>query len=240
LRKIKFLLSFHIEKKFKMFHNPSSPEESSDRLELALEPEAACIACEAENPALENGDTFMVLDCGGGTVDITMHRVAQKTPDLLLDELCSPSGGPWGSTFIDAEFEKFVEKLIGTEAFRRFKPSSPWVEVMRAWETFKLDYNPSELMAGDTTIAINMSALLEVRHSFAVFTPSCTQIDAECEQVVKEPTLHGVVDAYNARFHVFFRGWWNARIAVLACPYHIEYLCRPTKSPFRLRASTFS
>jgi hypothetical protein len=138
------------------------PEESSDRLELALEPEAACIACEAENPALENGDTFMVLDCGGGTVDITMHRVAQKTPDLLLDELRSPSGGPWGSTFIDAEFEKFVEKLIGTEAFRRFKPSSPWVEVMRAWETVKLGYDPSVLMAGDSTKAINMSGVLEV------------------------------------------------------------------------------
>ena len=85
-------------------------EESSDRLELVLEPEAACIACEAENPALDNGDTLMVLDCGGGTVDITMHRVAQKMPDLILDELRSPSGGPWGSTFIDAEFETFVER----------------------------------------------------------------------------------------------------------------------------------
>ena len=116
-------------------------EESSNRLELVLEPEAACIACEAEYPALEDGDTFMMLDCGGGTVDITMHRVAQKSP-LLLDEMRSPSGGPWGSTFIDAEFERFVEKLIGEELFRRFKPSSPWVEMMRAWEAVKVSFRP--------------------------------------------------------------------------------------------------
>ena len=141
-------------------------EESSERLELVLEPEAACIACEAENAALVNGDTFMVLDCGGGTVDITMHRVAQKLPDLLLDELHNPSGGPWGSTFIDAEFEKFVEKLVGSEVFRSFKPSSPWVEVMRAWEAVKLSYDPSANLAGDTTKAINMSGVLEVVFEF--------------------------------------------------------------------------
>ena len=136
-------------------------EESSNRLELVLEPEAACIACEAEYPALEDGDTFMMLDCGGGTVDITMHRVAQKSP-LLLDEMRSPSGGPWGSTFIDAEFERFVEKLIGEELFRRFKPSSPWVEMMRAWEAVKVSFSPGEVLSGDTTKAINMSGVMEV------------------------------------------------------------------------------
>ncbi len=138
-------------------------EESSNRLELVLEPEAACIACEAENSALKDGDTFMVLDCGGGTVDITMHRVVQKAPALLLDEIRSPSGGPWGSTFIDAEFEQFVEKLIGPDLFRRFKQSSPWVDVMRAWEAVKLSFNPGEDLSGDTTKAINMSGVMEVR-----------------------------------------------------------------------------
>jgi hypothetical protein len=142
-------------------------EESSSRLELVLEPEAACIACEAENPALENGNTFMVLDCGGGTVDITMHRVVEKSPALLLDEIRSPSGGPWGSTFIDAEFEKFVEKLIGADLFRRFKLSSPWVEVMRAWETLKLSFSPGELLSGDTAKAINMSGVMEVMLSLS-------------------------------------------------------------------------
>jgi hypothetical protein len=142
------------------------PNESSNRLELVLEPEAACIACEAENSALQDGDTFMVLDCGGGTVDITMHRVVQKSPDLLLDELREPSGGPWGSTFIDAEFENFVKELIGANLFSRFRPSSQWVEVMRAWEAVKLSFSPGELMSGDTTKAINVSGVMEVMFHF--------------------------------------------------------------------------
>jgi hypothetical protein len=137
-------------------------EESSNRLELVLEPEAACIACEAENSALKEGDTFMVLDCGGGTVDITMHRVKQKSPSLQLDEIRGPSGGPWGSTFIDAEFERFVERLIGTDRFRLFKPSSPWVEVMRVWEGVKMSFNPGELLSGDKIKPINMSGVMEV------------------------------------------------------------------------------
>jgi hypothetical protein len=138
-------------------------EECSDRLQLVLEPEAACVACETECAALNAGNTFMVLDCGGGTVDITMHRVVKKHPDLLLDEISCPSGGPWGSTLIDAEFERFVEKLVGADLFRIFKPSSPWVEMMKAWEALKLNFKPSE--AGEDALAsraLNMSGVLEV------------------------------------------------------------------------------
>ena len=38
------------------------------------------------------------------------------------DELRVPSGGQWGSTFIDSDFEAFVEKLLGSDVFRRFEP----------------------------------------------------------------------------------------------------------------------
>jgi molecular chaperone DnaK (HSP70) len=98
-------------------------EASSYCLQLALEPETACVACEEENENLKKGDSFMVLDCGGGTVDITMHRVASKQPQLLLDELAPPTGGPFGSTFVDIEFENFLRDLVGADAFGRFKPS---------------------------------------------------------------------------------------------------------------------
>ena len=77
---------------------------NSSKLVLCLEPEAACMACEDQRisesdaqPAggsqqiLKNGQTFMVLDCGGGTVDITMHRV-EKTDPLRLSEVREPTG----------------------------------------------------------------------------------------------------------------------------------------------------
>lgn len=50
----------------------SDPQSQS--LVIALEPECACLATQKESTFLKATDKFMVLDCGGGTVDITMHR----------------------------------------------------------------------------------------------------------------------------------------------------------------------
>jgi hypothetical protein len=38
----------------------------------------------------------MVVDCGGGTVDITVHEIINK--EGQLKELFKASGGPYGST----------------------------------------------------------------------------------------------------------------------------------------------
>ena len=53
--------------------------EESSNLVLALEPESAAIACEVHKLA-GPGDSFMVLDTGGGTVDITLNRCVQRSP----------------------------------------------------------------------------------------------------------------------------------------------------------------
>ncbi|KAH3806717.1 hypothetical protein DPMN_135041 [Dreissena polymorpha] len=46
---------------------------NSDRLKLALEPEAAVVCCEALEHTL-TGQKFMVVDIGGGTADISVHE----------------------------------------------------------------------------------------------------------------------------------------------------------------------
>ncbi len=126
-------------------------EGSSDWLQLALEPEAACVACKQENSNLKEKDSFMVLDCGGGTVEIIIHHVAKKQPHLRLDELATPSVGPYGSSFVDLEFESFFRNLVGFDAFDRLKPSGEWVQLMRMWETAKLSFHSS---TSSTTAAV--------------------------------------------------------------------------------------
>jgi len=42
------------------------------------------------------GVRYMVVDCGGGTVDITVHEMDSKTGKLK--ELHKATGGPHGST----------------------------------------------------------------------------------------------------------------------------------------------
>ena len=48
---------------------------------------------------LFEGVRYMVVDCGGGTVDITVHEMDSKTGKL--NELYKATGGPHGSTGTD-------------------------------------------------------------------------------------------------------------------------------------------
>ncbi len=52
----------------------------------------------------------MVLDCGGGTVDITIHKLSCNPDErFICEELLPSSGGcQWGSKFVDKHFEDFL------------------------------------------------------------------------------------------------------------------------------------
>ena len=129
--------------------------EDSRRLLLALEPESAAIACDVAQ-LVKPGQAFMVLDTGGGTVDITINRLMSTSP-LKFDEIAAPSGGPWGSTLIDYRFEMFVTALVGQRNFDAAKASSYWIELLENWEAVKISQT-----ADDATRTINFSPLLEV------------------------------------------------------------------------------
>lgn len=131
--------------------------ENSVKLVLALEPEAACIASQGDGMSLQCGDRFMILDCGGGTVDITMHSTKSVSP-LQLDEIAPPSGGPWGSTKVDGQFHRFLYDLM--QMWRKpdeFVKTPHYVELMETWEQLKLNFNPSE----DRDSPLQMSEVLE-------------------------------------------------------------------------------
>lgn len=87
---------------------------------LCLEPEGASIQCrEDSEESLKNqmmkGTVVMVLDCGGGTVDITIHRLTCNPDEkFLCEELLPSSGGcEWGSKYVDLHFENFIADFFG-------------------------------------------------------------------------------------------------------------------------------
>ncbi|CAG2225148.1 unnamed protein product [Mytilus edulis] len=104
-----------------------------DLLSLAHEPEAAAIYCKditlqkkivGNNACLstfESGHQFLVLDCGGGTVDITAYEVQTKNQ---LIELCPPSGGPWGGAEVDIQFLDTVKEIFGKDVWCEFEKSN--------------------------------------------------------------------------------------------------------------------
>jgi hypothetical protein len=83
------------------------------------------------------GEKFVILDCGGGTVDVTVHSLVTKTP-FRLNELAPPSGGPWGSTYVDAAFCDVLRDMTGAASYERLTKCMAYLDLMvrlrRGWE----------------------------------------------------------------------------------------------------------
>ncbi|XP_053731737.1 heat shock 70 kDa protein 12A isoform X5 [Synchiropus splendidus] len=133
--------------------------DNPEQLIIALEPEAASIYCrklrlhqmvdltqstqnglsptENVGSGMTQGDRYVVVDCGGGTVDLTVHQI--RLPEGHLKELYKASGGPYGSLGIDYEFEKLLCKIFGQDFIDQFKVKRPaaWVDLMIAFESRK-------------------------------------------------------------------------------------------------------
>ncbi|XP_078325292.1 heat shock 70 kDa protein 12A-like [Crassostrea virginica] len=116
------------------------------KLTVALEPESASIYCnriplskfEDGNGLgdFEVGKKYLVLDAGGGTVDITVHEV---TKDKTLKELERASGGDWGGTCVDNCFEDTLKDVISSEVMDEFrlKHTGEYIEFFRDFEMKK-------------------------------------------------------------------------------------------------------
>ncbi|CAB4438833.1 unnamed protein product [Rhizophagus irregularis] len=88
----------------------------SKNLQFISAPEAAAIYCmEKEYDLLNIGETFMVVDCGGGTVDLTTRKLVGNNP-LQLSEVTERIGDFCGSAFIDEQFIEFLCYVLGHQA----------------------------------------------------------------------------------------------------------------------------
>lgn len=86
---------------------------------------------------MQTGDRYMVADCGGGTVDLTVHQIEQ--PQGTLKELYKASGGPYGAVGVDLAFEAMLCQIFGSDFIESFKAKRPaaWVDLMIAFEARK-------------------------------------------------------------------------------------------------------
>ena len=119
-----------------------SSQADADRLLLVLEPEAAAIACqEKDKSQLKPGTRYMVVDCGGGTVDITAHEVVGGGG---LKEIAEGTGGPFGSMYVDSVFLEYLDERLSREVMIRFHDDEPidYLEMLADWERAKCNYRP--------------------------------------------------------------------------------------------------
>ncbi|KAL4230295.1 Heat shock 70 kDa protein 12A [Mactra antiquata] len=120
----------------------------SNNLSLALEPEAASMFCKylpverVEGVSgqviscFAPGKKYLVLDAGGGTVDITVHEIQR---DGTIRELYKANGGPWGGTKVDETFLQFLADIVEPGVFEAFQKqhTDDYLDLMREFEVKK-------------------------------------------------------------------------------------------------------
>ncbi|XP_060065172.1 heat shock 70 kDa protein 12A-like [Ylistrum balloti] len=122
----------------------------TDHLKLALEPEAASMYCMKEHgikvreestgrtltPLFEEGSKVIVVDMGGGTIDITVHEI---TVGQRIREIRRASGGAYGGTTVDKAFLTFLQQVFGAEVLEALKQDAmtDYLEFFRDFEVKK-------------------------------------------------------------------------------------------------------
>ena len=81
-------------------------------LHMISEPEAAATyALDALDPHdIKINDTFLLVDAGGGTVDLIAYTVTTLKPLINVKETGPGSGSKCGSTFLNQRFQQFLEE----------------------------------------------------------------------------------------------------------------------------------
>ncbi|XP_052796426.1 heat shock 70 kDa protein 12A-like [Mya arenaria] len=138
-----------------------------NHIEIALEPEAASLYCRqlpiAKDPQTEHGvsklpveSQYMILDCGGGTVDVTVHEVLSNG---RLKELYAATGGKWGGMVVDKKFLSFIAELVGDQVFESFVKDNKddYFDLLDDFESKKRVANPGST----STITIKIPTTLQ-------------------------------------------------------------------------------
>ncbi|XES00224.1 hypothetical protein HEP87_58830 [Streptomyces sp. S1D4-11] len=129
---------------------PGDPE----RLLLAIEPEAAALYCHlrmpdaasdphrrARLPLHLDGFRSVVVDCGGGTVDITAYEShGDAGPSIALREIGLATGGWLGSEYVNQAFlDRTLGDRFGPAALKRIERDHPGelLKLSGQWERAK-------------------------------------------------------------------------------------------------------
>lgn len=134
--------------------------EGEDRLLLSIEPEAAALYCQLRMAELVDGSgrkeklnididgsRFMVVDGGGGTVDITAYESSSGAGQRItlnqiptLGEIGVATGGRLGSEYINHAFRtRILADRFGPEAMHRLERenAAELLKLCDEWETAK-------------------------------------------------------------------------------------------------------
>ncbi|KAI0479249.1 actin-like ATPase domain-containing protein [Xylariaceae sp. FL0804] len=110
-------------------------------------PSSSHPSSQSQHQHLAVGDSLVVCDAGGGTVDLIAYRIVQLRPALRVEESAVGTGGLCGSAFVNYRFEAHVRARLGASRFEemRTKKAKTWQMGLRYFEEFvKRNFNEDE------------------------------------------------------------------------------------------------
>ncbi|XP_011406944.1 PREDICTED: heat shock 70 kDa protein 12A-like [Amphimedon queenslandica] len=152
----------------------SVPREiNPDRLSLALEPEAAALYSQEKvgdqidvDPAtavIKRPSDYMVIDAGGGTIDITAQ--IEVDGNIIVENI--PTGNAWGGTKINEAFSQLLQHIVGDSEFKSFlKPEQKSQCKATLNKILYVDFEKQKVLLGNqksTEVAVALPAMF-VRH----------------------------------------------------------------------------
>jgi len=124
--------------------------DNPEQLLIALEPEAAAVFCtekKLDDPASDKNVSvegqisvpeshYMVVDIGGGTLDVTVH---EKQDDGTIKEVYKVTGGPYGGMKVNCQFESLLDEMFGGQKMYDYRAQFPsdWLKIMNDFEAKK-------------------------------------------------------------------------------------------------------
>jgi hypothetical protein len=159
------------------------------QLLLAIEPEAAALSCYLRMAELEDGSgrteqlgphldgtRFMVVDCGGGTVDITAYESSGEAAGPALREIGVATGARIGSESINHAFQLAVlPQRFGAAAMARLGTANTadLLALSEHWEKAVADAGIGR--APDGAPAVTGSVLIDVPATAWAALDQCTR-----------------------------------------------------------------
>jgi hypothetical protein len=130
---------------------------------MVLEPEAAAVFCLKKSQCkVVEGDTMLIVDCGGGTVDLSVHQVEKsvlRASRGALSQSTVHTGGPYGSIVLNGRFAELLGEIFSHDFMDAIRGDSP-----RAfYDLIGVQWEESKCGMNDLTTPINITPPQEFR-----------------------------------------------------------------------------
>jgi len=148
------------------------------------------------------GEKYILIDAGGGTCDVACHEILG---DFAVQEIVHPTGGPWGSTYIDDYFIRLLQKIFNKEWIEQFQKEDPaaYTELIDNFRVAKQEFwsaekehkdndDNNENMAEQQHLSENMSLEDRIKlysdkwHNVQLPFDFCTFLEEKVEEMKDE------------------------------------------------------